>query len=97
MKRYEALETLFSKVDLSFVKNVKYLKLGTLTSMTKRAIFLIIIGLIGLAIGIFAMSPYNETGPYSHIIGGGLQFALLLCGLGILSISLGLWLARRSK
>ena len=58
--------------------------------MSKRAIFMIILGLMGLAIGIFAMSPYNETGPYSHIIGGGLLFALLLCGLGILSILLGL-------
>jgi hypothetical protein len=38
---------------------------------------------MGLAIGIFAMSPYNELGPYRHIVGGGLQFALLLCGLGI--------------
>ena len=65
--------------------------------MTKRAIFLIIIGLIGLSIGIFAMSSYNELGPYSHIIGGGLPFALLLCGLGILFIILGVWLARRSK
>ena len=62
--------------------------------MTKRAIFLIIIGLAGLAVGIFAMTPYNELGPYSHIIGGGLPFALLLCGLGVLSIILGLWLAR---
>ena len=62
--------------------------------MTKRAIFLIIIGLAGLAVGIFAMTPYNELGPYSHIIGGGLPFALLLCGLGIFLILLGLWLTR---
>jgi hypothetical protein len=62
--------------------------------MTKRNIFIIIIGLIVLVIGIFAMTPYNETGPYSHIIGGGLEFALLLCGLGIFFILLGLWLER---
>ena len=63
--------------------------------MTKRAIFLIIIGLAGLAVGIFAMTPYNELGPYSHIIGGGLPFALLLCGLGIFFILVGLWLRAR--
>ena len=62
--------------------------------MSKRAIFMIILGLIGLAIGIFAMTPYNQRGDYSYIIGGGLPFALLLCGLGILFIILGLWLAR---
>ena len=73
------------------------IKLGNLTTVTKRAIFVIMLGLIGLAIGIFAMSPYNELGPYSHIIGGGLPFALLLCGLGVLFILLGLWLAGRSK
>lgn len=65
--------------------------------MKKSAIFSIIIGLVGLVIGIFAMSPYNELGPYHYIIGGGLPFALLLCGLGILFVILGLWLARRSK
>ena len=65
--------------------------------MTKRAIFLIILGLIGLAIGVFAMSLYNQRGDYYYIIGGGLPFALLLCGLGILFIILGSWLARRSK
>ena len=65
--------------------------------MKKGAIFSIIIGLVGLVIGIFAMSPYNELGPYNHIIGGGLPFALLLCGLGIFFVILGLWLARRSK
>jgi hypothetical protein len=65
--------------------------------MTKRAIFLIILGLIELAIGIFAMSPYNELGPYHYIIGGGLPFALLLCGLGVLFVGLGLWLARARR
>ena len=65
--------------------------------MNKLAIFSIIIGLIGLAVGIFAITPYNQRGDYSYIIGGGLPFALLLCGLGILFIILGVWLARRSK
>ena len=65
--------------------------------MTKGAILSLILGLIGLVIGIFAMTPYNELGPNEHIIGGGLPFALLLCGLGILFVILGLWLARRSK
>ena len=60
--------------------------------MRALAAILIILGLIGLVIGIFAMTPYNELDPYSHVIGGGLQFALLLCGLGILSILVGLWL-----
>ena len=64
--------------------------------MTKRAVF-IIIGLIGLAIGIFAMSPYNELGPYAHVIGGGLPFALLICGFGVLSIGLGSWRARARR
>jgi hypothetical protein len=58
-------------------------------NMTKRAVFIRVIGLIGLAIGIFAMSPYNELGPYHHVIGGGLPFALLLCGFGILFTLLG--------
>ena len=62
--------------------------------MKKGVIFSIIIGLVGLVIGIFAMSPYNELGPYHYIIGGGLPFALILCGLGALFIILGLWLAR---
>ncbi len=57
--------------------------------MRTLAVFLIILGLIGLVIGIFAVTPYNELGPYSHVIGGGLEFALLLCGLGILSILIG--------
>jgi len=65
--------------------------------MKKGAIFSIIIGLVGLVSGIFAMSPYNKLGPYNYIFGGGLPFALLLCGLGILFVILGLWLARRSK
>ena len=62
--------------------------------MTKFAIFIIILGIVGLAFGIFAMSPYNEIDPYTHIIGGGLPFALLLCGIGIILIVLGLWLVR---
>jgi len=61
------------------------------------AIFIIILGLIGLMFGIFAMTPYNETGPYSHIIGGGLETALLLCGLGIIFILVGLFFVRRRK
>ena len=61
------------------------------------AVVFITKGLIGLAIGVFAISPYNELGPYSHIIGGGLPFALLLCGLGVLFTGLGLWLARARR
>jgi hypothetical protein len=65
--------------------------------MTKAALFPIIIGIIGLAIGIFGLTPYSEIGPTSALLGGGLQFALLLCGLGVLFIVLGLWLARAPK
>ncbi len=65
--------------------------------MKKGAILSIIIGLVGLVLGIIAMTPYNNYAPYSYLIGGGLPIALLLCGLGIIFIILGLWLARRSK
>ncbi len=57
-------------------------------NMTKRAVFIRVMGVIGLAIGIFAMSPFNEIGPYARVIGGGLPFALLLCGFGVVFILL---------
>jgi hypothetical protein len=60
--------------------------------MSRIPLAAIFIGLIGLVIGIFAMTPYNNIGPYAYIIGGGLPFALLLCGLGIFFILMGLWL-----
>jgi hypothetical protein len=64
--------------------------------MNNRAIVLLVVGLTGLVIGILSVTSYNEGGPASYVP-GGLQFALLLCGLGILLIILGVWLARRSK
>jgi hypothetical protein len=64
-------------------------------TMNNRAIDILIVGLTGLAIGILGVTSHNES-PTSYVL-GGLQFALLLCGLGILFVILGIWLARRSK